>query len=171
MTPDAAYWTAKLGLRPHPEGGAFRETWRSAESTAAEALPARFGTARTLSTAIYYLLQAGEHSRLHRLHADEVWHLYDGGPLILHLLTPAGEYVRLTLGREVERGQAFQCVVPNGCWFAAEPAEGAAFALVGCTVAPGFDFADFEMGTRERLLADHPGHRELVVRFTSPEGS
>lgn len=170
MSRDAAAWVAALGLRPHPEGGFFRETYRSPEVLAAGALPARFGADRALSTAIHYLLRAGDHSRLHRLHADEVWHLYEGGPLHLHVLTPAGGYQRLTLGRDVDRGESFQCVVPNGCWFGAEPGEGASFALVGCTVAPGFDFADFEMGTREPLLAAYPAHRELVMRFTGPEG-
>jgi predicted cupin superfamily sugar epimerase len=167
---DAAAWVTALGLIPHPEGGCFRETYRSPEALAAGALPGRFGASRALSTAIYYLLRAGEHSHLHRLHADEVWHLYEGGPLHLHVLTPAGEYQLLRLGRDVDRGETFQCVVPNGCWFGAEPGEGASFALVGCTVAPGFDFADFEMGTREQLLAAFPQHRELVTRFTSPEG-
>ena len=166
---DAAGWVAALGLQPHPEGGHFRETYRSPEALAATALPGRFGASRALSTAIYYLLKAGDHSRLHRLLADEVWHLYEGGPLHLHMITVSGDYRRLTLGRDVDRGETYQCVVPNGCWFGAEPGEGAAFVLVGCTVAPGFDFADFEMGTRGALLAAFPQHRELVMRFTGPE--
>lgn len=163
MTPDADFWARTLRLEPHPEGGSFRETWRAGE--AVTGLPERFAGARSLGTAIFYLLKAGERSRLHRLRADEVWHLYDGGPLHLHLLVPGEGYRRLVLGRDPSRGEAPQCVVPHGAWFGAEPADGAAFALAGCTCAPGFEFADFEMGSREELLARFPDARALVERL------
>lgn len=166
MLTDAAHWIRTLGLQPHPEGGFFRETWRSPEIYPQNALPARFAGPRAASTAILYLLRAGEHSHLHRLRADEVWHHYDGGALHLHVLTPEGQYQRLALGRDVAAGETLQCVVPHGCWFGAEPAPGSAFTLTGCTVAPGFEFADFEMGARESLLAAFPAHRDLVMRLT-----
>jgi uncharacterized protein len=164
MRPDADFWSRTLGLAPHPEGGAFRETWRAAES--ATGLPGRFGGPRALGTAIHYLLRAGERSRLHRLRADEVWHFYDGGPLQLHLLDPGSGYRRLVLGRDPARGELLQCVVPNGCWFGAEPADGTDFSLVGCTCAPGFEYGDFELGSRGELLARFPEQRALVERLT-----
>ncbi len=163
MTRDAEHWIRALRLEPHPEGGAFRETWRAAESAAG--LPGRFPGARAFGTAIYYLLRAGERSRLHRLRADEVWHLYDGGPLHLHLLVPGEGYRRLTLGHDVTGGESPQCLVPHGAWFGAEPAEGASFALAGCTCAPGFEYEDFELGSRDELLARFPGARALIERL------
>lgn len=164
MNRDADFWVRTLGLAPHPEGGCFRETWRSAET--AEGLPERFGGPRSLGTSILYLLRAGEHSRLHRLRADEVWHFHDGGPLHLHLLEPATGYRRLTLGRDPERGERWQAVVPAGSWFGAEPAEGAPFSLAGCTCAPGFEYGDFDLGVRRELLARFPAERALVERLT-----
>lgn len=167
MSADAAAWIDALGLAPHPEGGFFRETWRAGEAVQRAGLPARFGAPRALGTAIVYLLREGDHSRLHRLHADEVWHLYDGGPLHLHVLDGAAGYRRLVLGRDVTRGESPQCVVPHGAWFGAEPAAGARFVLAGCTVTPGFEYEDFELGERDALLAAFPAHRALVERLTA----
>ncbi len=167
MSRDAAYWIRALGLAPHPEGGFFRETWRATEIVAADALPARFAGARSLGTAIAYLLPGGGRSRLHRLRADEVWHLYEGGPLELHLLVAGGGHERIVLGRDVERGERLQAVVPHGTWFGAEAPAGTPYALVGCTVAPGFEFADFELGSREALLAQYPAARECIERLTA----
>jgi len=164
MCPDADEWSRLLRLEPHPEGGSFRETWRSNES--ATGLPERFTGPRALGTAILYLLRAGERSRFHRLRADEVWLFHDGGPLQLHLLSTGAGYRRLTLGRDPARGESLQCVVPGGTWFAAELAEGAGFALVGCTCSPGFEYGDFELGTREELSARFPEERALVERLT-----
>jgi predicted cupin superfamily sugar epimerase len=169
MTADPGRWIESLGLAPHPEGGHYRETWRSGESLQASALPARFGGARAVGTAIVYLLRAGERSRLHRLRADEVWHLYDGGPLHLHLLEPGRGHRRLALGLDLARGESPQHVVPHGAWFGAETAPGATHALVGCTVAPGFAFEDFELGSRAALLTAFPDQRELVERLTAAE--
>ena len=166
---DAEYWIRVLSLAPHREGGFFRETYRSEERLARESLPGRFGGPRAISSAIFYLLRAGERSALHRLRADEVWHLYEGGPLRLHVFAPAGGYACVTLGRDAAAGERFQAVVPRGSWFGAECAPGAAFALVGCTVAPGFEYVDFEPGERETLVAAHPGERALIERLT-PDG-
>jgi predicted cupin superfamily sugar epimerase len=167
VSPDAARWIEALELLPHPEGGFFRETWRAAETVAREGLPQRFPGARSIGTAIVYLLRAGDHSRLHCLRADEVWHLYDGGPLHLHLFEPGAGYRRLTLGRDLANGESPQWVIPHGTWFGAEPAAGAAFALAGCTVTPGFEYEDFELGEREALLAAFPAHHALVERLTA----
>ena len=167
MSEDAEHWIAALGLQPHPEGGFFRETWRAPEGVAHDGLPHRFPGSRSLGTAIIYLLRAGDHSRFHRLRADEVWHLYDGGPLHLHVLEPGAGDRRLALGRDVGRGESPQCVVPHGAWFGAEPAEGTTFTLAGCTVTPGFEYEDFELGERAALLAAFPAHHALVERLTA----
>jgi predicted cupin superfamily sugar epimerase len=164
----ADFWIRRLRLEPHPEGGHFRESYRAGESLAPGALPPRFTGARATGTAIFYLLRAGERSRLHRLHADEVWHFYDGGPLVLHLFGPGGGYESQVLGRDVERGERLQIVVPHGVWFGGEPAPGSAFSLAGCTVAPGFDYRDFQLGRRDALIASFPAHRALIEHMTDP---
>jgi hypothetical protein len=156
----------RLHLQPHPEGGWFRETYRAAEGIAAAALPPRFGGDRSVSTAIYFLLEAGQCSHLHRIRSDEVWHFYAGDPLIVVEIDPAGRLKTTRLGGDLAAGEVYQHVVPAGVWFGAAPAENGRFALVGCTVAPGFDFADFELAERAALLAEYPGHREWILRLT-----
>lgn len=163
----AAEWIARLGLRPHPEGGAFAETYRAADRLATDCLPARFAGPRCASTAIVFLLRAGEVSRLHRLRSDEVWHFYAGGGLRVYALLPGGELRTHRLGSDPRRGEVFQAVVPHGAWFGAALDPDSAYALVGCTVAPGFDFADFELGRRAALLGQFPQHRELIERLTA----
>ena len=150
-------WIALLQLVSHPEGGFYRETYRS---PVAVVLPA-FTGARAVSTAIYFLLPAGNVSALHRIKSDEIWHFYAGQALTIHLITAAGKYTALTVGPDQP-----QAVVPAGCWFGATIETG--YALVGCTVAPGFDFCDFEMAERSALLAMYPQHRTLIERLTKP---
>jgi hypothetical protein len=162
----AAYWIERLGLAPHPEGGYFRESYRSTDVIGAESLPARYGGARAVSTAIYFLLRAGEISALHRIKSDEVWHFYAGGALVVSAIRPDGERRDLVLGPDLDAGHALQATVPAGDWFGAAPAPGTAYALVGCTVAPGFEFADFELADRRRLTAQYPGHAALIERLT-----
>jgi predicted cupin superfamily sugar epimerase len=164
--PDARYWIERLSLRRHPEGGWFRETYRSAERIAREHLPSRFAGDRCFSTAIYYLLESGDFSALHRIAGDEGWHFYDGTPLSLHQISPDGECSHLLLGRDLDAGQQPQAVVPAGWLFAATVDEPGTYSLVGCTVAPGFDFADFELPSREALCALYPQHRALIERLT-----
>jgi uncharacterized protein len=163
---DAAYWVRALQLKKHPEGGYYRETYRCAETAPAQALPPRFDGPRAFSTAILYLLRGGEFSAFHRLRSDEVWHFYDGHPLTLHVIDPQGQLVTLRLGDNPSRGTSLQAVVAAGCWFAAELEARRGFALVGCTVAPGFDFADFELAGREALAGLYPQHRALIARLT-----
>ena len=164
MGKDGKYWIEKLGLERHPEGGYFRQTYRADIEITQEALPARFSGARRASTAIYFLLQAGDFSALHRLRSDEVWHFYAGSTLIVHVIEPAGDYSRMCLRNDGD--EAFQCVVRAGCWFGSELVDGGSYALVGCTVAPGFDFEDFEMGKRLELMRAYPEHRALIQRLT-----
>ena len=153
-----------FGMMPHPEGGFYSETYRSHEHIAAEALPA-FGGERAFSTAILFLLRQGDYSHLHRIRQDELWHFYLGGPLRLVLLSPEGQASEVMLGSEVLSGQQVQFAVPAGYWFGATPAQGTAFSLVGCTVAPGFDFADFTLARREELERLFPAHVALVREF------
>lgn len=153
-----------LQLVRHPEGGWFRENYRSGESLSGNALPERFGGSRSFSTAIYFLLEAGDISALHRIKSDEIWHFYAGSPLVIHAIHPDGRYQPQHLGVDTAGGELYQAVVPHGCWFGAESTG--AFTLVGCTVSPGFDFADFEMADRQELSACYPQHRELIERLT-----
>ena len=163
---DAGYWIEKLQLEAHPEGGYFRQTYKADVMVAKEALPAGFAGDRAVSTAIYFLLERENFSAFHRLRSDELWHFYAGDPLVVHVIEPEGKYSRILLGRDLEAGQVLQAVVRAGCWFASHVADWKSFAVVGCTVAPGFEFQDFEMGKREDLAATYPQHGGLIERLT-----
>jgi len=171
MNESLSYWIDTLGLTPHPEGGWFRETYRAAETILAAGLPARFGGDRAFSTAIYFLLASGQFSALHRIKSDELWFFHAGSPLLIHALTAAGEYRATALGPHPQSDQVFQAMVPAGSWFDAELLTPDSFSLVSCTVAPGFDFADFEMGRQDELITLFPRHRELIMGLTRPEGA
>jgi uncharacterized protein len=159
MHPDTQKILQALALVPHPEGGFFRETARAPLQLA---LPRG---ARSAHTAIYFLLPAGAFSALHRVASDEVWHHYDGDPLELHTLDDTGGHSVAILGRDIARGERPQHLVPAGVWQAAVP-RGERHALCGCTVAPGFDFADFELPARAELVARFPKHTPLITRLT-----
>ncbi len=160
----AAELARTLGLAPHPEGGFFLETYRSAESF----VPAGIGEPRAVSTAILYLLGRDDKSRFHRIKSDELWHHHLGGGLRLIELLSDGKIRETVVGPDVAAGHKLQHAVPAGAWFGAEPLGD--FALVGCTVAPGFDFADFELGKRNALAEDFPLAREAIVRLTPEYG-
>ncbi|MBD2754790.1 cupin domain-containing protein [Spirosoma validum] len=162
----ATYYVQALAMQPHPEGGYFAETYRSGETISHSALPNRFSGDRAFSTAIYFLLESHHISALHRIQADEVWHFYAGGPLEVFAISPAGDLTVIKLGSNLQQGEVFQAVVPAGYWFGSKPAVGTDFSLVGCTVAPGFDFADFEMADRQTLLAQFPQHKEVIEMLT-----
>jgi predicted cupin superfamily sugar epimerase len=163
---DARYWIDKLKLEPHPEGGFYRETYRSETVIPRSALPASFGGDRVASTAIYFLLAGDDFSAFHRIASDEMWHFYAGHPLSVHVIDEDGRSSEIKLGRNPDRGEVLHAVVPSGCWFGSCLAEPDTFALVGCTVAPGFDFTDFEMADRASLLAAYPQHDVLIRRLT-----
>lgn len=154
-----------LGLVRHPEGGWYRETYRCSETVPAGSLPERFEGDRSFCTAIYFLLEKDDISRLHRIKSDEIWHFYTGEPLTVHLLTPDREYTAIKLGNNLASGETYQAVVPAGCWFGAEVSGDGEYSLVGCTVSPGFDFADFEMGSVNSLLKQFPDHADLILRL------
>lgn len=149
---------ASLGMAPHPEGGFFVETFRSPDPVVAAD-----GRQRASGTAIYFLLARGDFSAWHRVASDEIWHFYDGDPLELHLLEPGGHRV-VHLGRDLQAGERPQAVVPAGVLQAARTTG--AFTLVGCTVSPGFDFADFEMPSAQDLMAAHPQAEAAIAAFT-----
>ena len=161
----ARYWIETLGLEPHPEGGFFRQTYR-AELTIPKEVLRGFGGARAASTAIYFLLEGENFSAFHRLRSDEMWHFYAGSPLMVHVIEPTGNDSSILLGSDPDAGQVFQAVVAAGSWFASHVADWKGWALVGCTVAPGFDFEDFEMGQREELSGKYPQHRRMIERLT-----
>lgn len=159
---------AHLELSPHPEGGFYRRSYCSAELVPSKALPCGMRGPRPLSTAILFLLKEGQYSRLHRIRQDELWHFYLGGPLRLAQIDPHGLNREILLGPDLLNGQHPQYAVPAGHWFGATPAPGSAFSLVGCTVAPGFDFADLDLGCREKLLAAYPEAAACIGEFCPP---
>jgi uncharacterized protein len=155
----------RFGLEPHPEGGYFSESYRSTEVVLRTSLPVRFGGDRCFSTAIYYLLTGGDKSRFHRIASDEIWHHYMGDPLVIVEITKEGEVVETVLGNDLSAGQVPQYVVAAGRCFGAR-SDGDGFAFVGCTVAPGFDFGDFEMADRDELLARYPKAGDTIMSMT-----
>jgi predicted cupin superfamily sugar epimerase len=163
---DAQHWIDTLKLERHPEGGYFRETYRSELAVPKPALPPSFGGDRSVATAIYFLLQGDDFSAFHRIASDEMWHFYSGGPLSVYVIDSSGKSSELKLGPNPDLGEMFQAVVPAGSWFGSCLAEPHSYALVGCTVAPGFDFRDFEMARRSSLLAEYPEHSALIRRLT-----
>jgi uncharacterized protein len=158
---NAQYWIEQLGLSPHPEGGYYRVTYKSDLTIAQSALPNSYQGDRSASTAIYFLLAGNDFSAFHRIASDEVWHFYAGSTLVVYVIDAEGNRSELQLG-----DRAFQGVVKTGCWFASRLKEPSGFALVGCTVAPGFEFADFELAARSELIRTYPSHRNLIEELT-----
>lgn len=156
---------AQLGLQPHPEGGYYREVFRSPQEVT-HPDPA-LGT-RSACTSIYFLLTAGDFSAFHRVRSDEIWHLYAGGPLELFVIGQHGEFARERLALDLGAGFQPQITVPANCLQAARPAANVPWALCGCVVAPGFDFADFAMPSREDLLISFPHLSGLIREMTRP---
>jgi hypothetical protein len=152
-------------MQLHPEGGWFRETYRSDELVLGEHLPNRYGNGRSFSTAIYFLLEGEQFSGFHRIKSDELWHFYAGGPLNVYVINPQGELYIIKLGNNPDNGEVFQAVVPAGCWFASQPALPQSFCFVGCTVAPGFDFADFELAKAKQLAELYPQHQSIINKL------
>src|SRR5262249_25140359 len=146
----------------------FRETYRAAESLAAAALPERYAGGRAHSTAIYYLLTPTTFSALHRLASDEVFHFYAGDPVRMLQLFPDGTGRTVVLGPDVARGLNPQLVVPRGVWQGSRLEPGGAYALLGCTVAPGFDYQDYEGARRQDLLHSYPAFATLIQELTLP---
>jgi predicted cupin superfamily sugar epimerase len=158
-----------LGLVPHPvEGGYFTETYRSADQIPAAALPAGYAAARAASTAIYYLLTPDTFSAMHRLASDEIFHFYLGDPVQMLHLHPDGTHRIVVIGPDLEAGQRPQLVVPRHTWQGARllPGGHSRYALLGTTVAPGFDYTDYETAPRADLLTTHPAAKNLILALT-----
>ncbi|HMB63863.1 MAG TPA: cupin domain-containing protein [Eudoraea sp.] len=155
-----------LNLEPHPEGGYFRETYRSMGEISSEHLGPDFSGNRNFSTCIFFLLTTEMFSAFHRIRQDEIWHFYKGRPIRLHMITAEGEYSNVLVGNQLDKGEMPQFTVPGRVWFSAETIGENGYSLAGCTVSPGFDFNDFEMADQEELLSRFPQHREVITKFT-----
>jgi predicted cupin superfamily sugar epimerase len=156
----------KLGLQPHPEGGYFKETYRSFGKIEEENLGPDYKGKRNYSTCIYFLLTSDNFSALHRIKQDEIWHFYDGSPISLHTISESGIHAVTIIGPDILNGETPQFVVPGGCWFAAEVLNKNSYSLVGCTVSPGFSFDDFELKSRKELIALFPDKKEIISKLT-----
>jgi len=159
-------WIKRLELQAHPEGGYYKETYRCNESLTPVNLPQRFEQSHCFSTAIYYLLEAPQFSAFHRIKQDEVWHFYHGSTLTIHVININGKYLKLKLGNNPKQGCSFQHVIQAGDWFAASVDDPTGFSLVGCTVAPGFEFTDFELAKRNQLIELFPKHHQIIKQLT-----
>jgi predicted cupin superfamily sugar epimerase len=156
-----------LGLAPHPvEGGYFAETYRSPEQIPAAGLPSRYGSPRALGTAIYYLLTPETFSAMHRLASDEIFHFYLGDPVEMLQLHPDGSHEVVLIGPDLEASHRPQVIVPRDVWQGARLRPGGRYSLLGTTVAPGFDYTDYETGHRASLLATHPTAQALILALT-----
>jgi uncharacterized protein len=156
----------KLGLTRHPEGGWFKEVYRSNEYILAQNLPVRFEEDHCFSTSIYFLLKGDDFSALHRIKQDETWHLYSGSSMTLHIIDEKGSYNILKLGLNLEKGEQPQQTVKAGCIFGATVDNKDTYTLAGCTVAPGFEFSDFELLSRQNLIEKYPHHSNIIMRLT-----
>lgn len=168
MTMSARTCIESLALLPHPEGGYYRETYRSAQTLTVCRPASGTPQLRHVSTGIYFLLEAGDFSAFHRIESDEMWHFYAGQALNIWELDAAGTLTLTRLGPDLQHGDAPQHVVPAGTWFASRVAAEGKFALVGCTVSPGFDFADFQLANGEALSHQYPLHQKLISELTRP---
>lgn len=162
----ARYWIDALDLSPHPEGGFYKEIYRSPVHVSEDVLPGRYGSSRSFMTSIFFLLTEREYSKFHRLRSDELWCHQAGGAVALHTLDPEGDCRITEVGPGVDRGQLMQVSVPGNTWLAAEVQPGGDYALVACVVSPGFEFEDFELASAEELAEEFPGQRSLIERLT-----
>ena len=167
MNKSADFYIEHLKLEKHPEGGYFSEVYRSDEIIKNEALPERYTGNRVFSTSIYFLLKNDQVSSFHRIKSDEIWHLYEGGSLTIYVIDENGNLNKNILGRDIEKGETFQFTLPKNCWFGAELNDKTGFALIGCTVSPGFDFKDFELGQRDFLLNTYPQYSDIIEKLTN----
>jgi uncharacterized protein len=155
----------KYKLQPHPEGGWYTQTYKSADIIPSCSVPEQFPDNRPYSTAIYFLLEAGSYSAFHKIKSDECWHFYYGDPLQIFIINHSGEMQMITLGINFSNNEHFQYVVPANSWFASRPAANSSFSFVGCTVSPGFEFTDFELANQADLIANFPKHKEIIIQL------
>lgn len=156
----------ELDLLPHPEGGYYKETYRSEGKVAQTCLPSDFKGARNMATAIYFLIDKGNFSALHKIKSDETWHFYYGDALEVIEINEQGILTITQLGTNILEGETFQYTVKANTWFGSRVSENGSFSLVGCTVYPGFDFNDFKLANREDLINLFPKHKNIIVELT-----
>ncbi|MCX6231337.1 MAG: cupin domain-containing protein [Bacteroidetes bacterium] len=165
MEHNATYWIEKLDLQKHPEGGYYKEIYRSDEVIPHSALPERFSGDRAYSTSIYFLLESKDFSAFHRIKSEEIWHFYKGSALNLYMISEDGILTTAILGDNIDNHETLQLIVPRNTWFAASVNKINDFTLVGCTVAPGFDFHDFELADCNQLTQIYPEHKTLIQQY------
>jgi predicted cupin superfamily sugar epimerase len=162
LNQQAIYWINKLNLQEHPEGGYFVETYKSEKFVN---LP-EYNGPRHACTAIYYLLTGEQFSSFHRIKSDEIWHFYVGSSLSLYTIETDGKLNQVRLGTDIDNGEKFQAVLKSGSWFAASVVDHHSYCLVGCTVSPGFDYHDWELGNVEMLTKTYPQHKSIIEKYT-----
>ena len=161
----AQYLKERLDLSELPgEGGYYKETYRSDKTII---LPSETDGERSISTSIYYLLDGTQFSAFHRLKSDEIWHFYIGSSITLYIINRMENLSEVKLGSNIEKGELFQIQVRAESWFAATVNDISSYALIGCTVSPGFDYLDFELGDRKKLIERYPQHRSIIEKLTT----
>lgn len=161
----AQYLKERLDLSELPgEGGYYKETYRSDKTII---LPSETDGERSISTSIYYLLDGTQFSAFHRLKSDEIWHFYIGSSITLYIINKMENLSEVKLGSNIEKGELFQIQVRAESWFAATVNDTSSYALIGCTVSPGFDYLDFELGDRKKLIERYPQHRSIIEKLTT----
>jgi predicted cupin superfamily sugar epimerase len=165
MMHSANYWIEKLRMTAHPEGGWYTETFRDTRMVTAENLKGELKT-YSASTAIYFLLDDQAFSAFHRIGAAEVWHFYAGTGITIYSIDPNGNLQTVELGADADKGQALTTTIPAGLWFASKVNQENGYALCGCTVAPGFEFSEFELAAKHELLRLYPQHEKVIVDLT-----
>lgn len=166
MKDQAQQRIGQLGLQRHPEGGWFKEVYRSPDIIIKDHLPSRYSGHRSFGTSIYFMLEGNDFSAFHRLRSDEIWFYHDGCPLWLYIIHQDASLEKVRIGNNPDDGSCFQKVIPAGCWFAARPCTENSYTLLGCTVSPGFDFSDFELADRDELTSQYPQHAALITEYT-----
>ena len=156
----------RLEMTPHPEGGFYKETYRSSGVIPKDVLKNGFMGERNYCTAIYFLLTSDNFSAFHKIKQDEIWHYYEGSSLCVHVISLDGKYNKYKVGMGLDNDELPQLVVPAGCWFASGVKNNNSYSLVGCTVSPGFDFEDFELAKRNDLIQKYPKYEEVITQFT-----
>ncbi|HQF42942.1 MAG TPA: cupin domain-containing protein [Ignavibacteriaceae bacterium] len=164
MNEKAKYYIQKLQLKKHPEGGYYREIYRAAEMFYVDSPPKALK--RNVSTSIYFLLGGKQISKFHKLKSDEQWHFYDGSAIRIYVIDEKGKLTEHLLGGNLTKGESFQLIIKKHNWFAAELVNKRGYALIGCTVAPGFDFNDFELAGRNQMLIEFPQYADLIKKLT-----
>lgn len=163
MPNSASIWIKRLGLEPHPEGGHFKEVYRSGETIEKACLPGDFNSDRSISTSIYFLLSRDERSAFHRIKSDETWYFHDGDELEIFVIDNNGGLTKRVLGINPENDSLPQITIEKGSWFAARTTN--EFTLVSCNVSPGFDFEDFELAAYDTLIKKYPQYNQILKEF------